>query len=149
MAPAVVIRPILLPANSANHSVPSGPVVIPRGSLLAVVTGYPVMSLYAPDCGSALTGSPSSNAAKQKAFAPRAIQPTWTDWSLDVPSGRCIRFASLDPVLVYPKTHAGMDGIYAGRKQPKGPEHRPIVRCPCAIMVWGFPADLEIYEQPY
>src|SRR5712692_9327426 len=36
IAPAVVIRPILLALNSVNHSAPSGPTAIRRGSLFAV-----------------------------------------------------------------------------------------------------------------
>ena len=36
MTPAVVIRPILLPESSANHSAPSGPAAMPKGPLLAV-----------------------------------------------------------------------------------------------------------------
>src|SRR2546422_80928 len=39
MAPAVVIRPILSPTASVNHRFPSGPAVIPTGSLLAVGMG--------------------------------------------------------------------------------------------------------------
>jgi hypothetical protein len=121
MAPAVVIRPILLPANSAYHSAPSGPVVIPLGSLLGVVTGYPVMWLYAPDCGSALRGSPRSNAARQKAFTPRglkllrrvrAIQP--------------IRLNSSCFALVYTKRALDMGGIYAAESNQKAPT---IVQC--------------------
>ena len=34
--PAVVIRPILLPPFSVNQRLPSGPAVMPVGSLLAV-----------------------------------------------------------------------------------------------------------------
>src|SRR5262249_4108001 len=43
MAPAVVIRPILLPRNSVNHSAPSGPTVMPSGSLFAVGMGCSLM----------------------------------------------------------------------------------------------------------
>src|ERR1022692_2800706 len=43
MSPAVVIRPILLLLDSANHSAPSGPAAIPAGQANAVGTGYSVM----------------------------------------------------------------------------------------------------------
>src|SRR5436190_77229 len=39
----VLTRPILLPRNSVNHSVRSGPAVMALGSLLAVVTAYSAM----------------------------------------------------------------------------------------------------------
>ena len=39
MTPAVVIRPILLPANSVNHRLPSGAATMPWGSLPLVGTG--------------------------------------------------------------------------------------------------------------
>jgi hypothetical protein len=42
--PEVVIRPILLPMHSVNHSAPSGPVTMPRGLLSAVGTGNSVMT---------------------------------------------------------------------------------------------------------
>src|SRR6266542_2589633 len=44
MAPAVVIRPILLPPNSANQTAPSGPAVIPEGKLVAVGIGSSVIA---------------------------------------------------------------------------------------------------------
>src|SRR5258708_5241346 len=40
--PAVVTRPILLPALSTNHRLPSGPVVIPRRAPFAVGTANSV-----------------------------------------------------------------------------------------------------------
>jgi hypothetical protein len=40
MTPPVVIRPILLPSNSVNHSAPSGPAVMKLGPALAMGTGY-------------------------------------------------------------------------------------------------------------
>src|ERR1039458_7783967 len=43
MSPAVVIRPILLLLDSANHSAPSAPAAIPAGQANAVGTGYSVM----------------------------------------------------------------------------------------------------------
>src|ERR1700758_4942394 len=43
ITPAVVIRPILLPAFSTNHRLPSGPAVIPSGDALAVGIGYSVI----------------------------------------------------------------------------------------------------------
>ena len=42
IAPAVVIRPILWPFSSVNHSAPSGPAVIPAGWLIAVGTSNSV-----------------------------------------------------------------------------------------------------------
>jgi hypothetical protein len=42
IAPDEVIRPILLPRSSVNHSAPSGPAVIPWGEEAAVVTAYSV-----------------------------------------------------------------------------------------------------------
>ena len=44
IAPAVVMRPILLPLNSVNHSAPSGPAVMPKGSLPAVGIGNSVIT---------------------------------------------------------------------------------------------------------
>jgi hypothetical protein len=44
MTPAVVMRPILLPVFSANHSAPSGPTVMPKGWLLAVGIGNSVIT---------------------------------------------------------------------------------------------------------
>src|SRR5207253_2587900 len=41
--PAGVIRPTWLPDNSTNQRLPSGPAVIPLGSLLAVARGNSVM----------------------------------------------------------------------------------------------------------
>jgi len=41
-APEVVTRPILLPAASVNHRLPSGPTVMPVGALSGVGTGYSV-----------------------------------------------------------------------------------------------------------
>jgi hypothetical protein len=43
MAPAVVIRPILLPNVSVNQMAPSGPVVMAKGALSAVGSGNSVM----------------------------------------------------------------------------------------------------------
>src|SRR5258705_1447076 len=42
--PSVVIRPIFWAFTSVNHSAPSGPVVIPYGSLLAVGIAYSVIA---------------------------------------------------------------------------------------------------------
>ena len=39
ITPDAVIRPILLPPNSVNHSAPSAPAVMPKGWLLAVGIG--------------------------------------------------------------------------------------------------------------
>src|SRR5258707_13410636 len=44
ITPAVVIRPILLPTCSANHSAPSGPVVMPAGVPPAVGIGNSVIT---------------------------------------------------------------------------------------------------------
>ena len=41
-APAVVMRPILLPEYSVNQSAPSGPLVMPSGKLFSVGMGYSV-----------------------------------------------------------------------------------------------------------
>src|SRR5262245_27375207 len=42
MTPVVVMRPMLFPSASVNHSAPSGPAVIPPGALPAVGIGYSV-----------------------------------------------------------------------------------------------------------
>lgn len=48
MTPAGVIFPILLPRISANHRLPSGPRVIPAGSLLGVdEIGYSLIVIWA------------------------------------------------------------------------------------------------------
>src|SRR6266511_385299 len=44
MAPSVVIRPMLLPMYSVNHSLPSGPEAMPQGALSGVGMGYSVMA---------------------------------------------------------------------------------------------------------
>jgi hypothetical protein len=44
MTPVVVVRPMLFPRYSVNHSAPSGPAVIPEGKLFAVGTGYSVIT---------------------------------------------------------------------------------------------------------
>ena len=42
--PSVVMRPILLPLSSVNHSAPSGPAVMPYGMLSAPGSAYSVIS---------------------------------------------------------------------------------------------------------
>ena len=67
MAPAVVIRPILLAPLSENHSAPSdaGPRAIPDRSLPVVVTGYSVIPPLVvirpilPPCSSVNHSAPS------------------------------------------------------------------------------------------
>jgi len=71
MTPAVVIRPILLPASSVNQSLPSGPAVMPfevlaavwmENSSAAVMTPAVVMRpilLLAPSVNQSLPSGPA------------------------------------------------------------------------------------------
>jgi hypothetical protein len=63
--PAVVSRPILLPANpdSVNQSAPSGPAVMPCGSLAAVGTGNSVIA----GAAAAETGTVSTTRQERRA----------------------------------------------------------------------------------
>jgi hypothetical protein len=66
MTPAVVIRPTRLPLDSANHKLPSGPTVMPRGwlssvgtansEMLPAVSMRPILLAYRSVNHSALSG---------------------------------------------------------------------------------------------
>src|SRR5207244_6484266 len=70
--PAVVIRPILLPACSVNHRLPSGPAVIPVGVLPAVGTAFSVTGWVSPYVGMRPTLFPAPSTRNSLPFGPGA-----------------------------------------------------------------------------
>src|SRR5207244_7692374 len=83
-APAVVIRPILLPSSSVNQRAPSGPAVIPQGVLAAVGTGNSlVLCAAAKGVRSAIgrTGTISAQTATTQAVTTR---PPWRSLVTDL-----------------------------------------------------------------
>src|ERR1700722_6065406 len=61
MIPPVVMRPISLPAYTANHTAPSGPAVIPQGSPPVGCTRKEVILVHV--WAGALAARPSANVA--------------------------------------------------------------------------------------
>src|ERR1017187_2350629 len=65
----VVMRPILLPANSVNESAPCGPAAILELEPVPEGVGNSVSSTNVPDCATALPQDTNNNAVVQNAFA--------------------------------------------------------------------------------